>query len=310
MTERSETNIFPPKPVLVETQRNNVTRSLFSLFIYALLFYFLFDRNIVYIAALLLVLLIHEFGHFFAMKFYDYQNVKLFIVPLLGAFVSGKKQSVSQKQMTVIILAGPLPGIIIGTVLYILNKANPNESIKLLANVFVFINIFNLLPVYPLDGGRLLENLFIKSNHGIRIVFTVLSILFLVTVITLSGNIIMVVIPAIMVFELINEVKNQKIRDYLDGEKLQYHVEYKDLPDKNYWLIRDCLLFSFQKKFAGVPPGQYQYSVIEPVIMQQVMKILRPEFSSDLNVLQKILILLLYMFFLIGIPITLFIMYY
>lgn len=308
--ENSNPDFFPPKPVVAETQQNNMTRSLFSLLLYGVLFYFLFDQNIAYIAALLVVLLIHEFGHFFAMKLYNYQNVKLFIVPLLGAFVSGKKHSVSQKQMSIIILAGPVPGIIIGTVLYVINQTHPNETLKMLANVFVFINIFNLLPIYPLDGGRLLENLFIKNNHGIRLVFTILSILFLISIITLSGNIIMVIIPAIMIFELINEIKNQKIRDYLDGERILYHVEYTDLPDKSYWLIRDCILFSFQKKYGAVQPGLHQYSVIEPMLMQHVMKVLRPVFSNDLSIFQKVLFLALYVFFLIGIPITLFIMYY
>lgn len=308
--EPNNSDIFPPKPLVAETQRNNLTRSLISLFLYGILFYFLFDRNIAYIAAVLVVLLIHEFGHFLAMKMYNYQNVKLFIVPLLGAFVSGKKQTVSQRQMSIIILAGPVPGIIVGTLLYMLNKSNPNDTVKMLANVFIFINIFNLLPIFPLDGGRLLENLFIRNNHGIRIVFTILSILFLVTLIALSGNIIMVVIPAIMIFELINENKNQKIRDYLETERIVYHCEYNDLPDRSYWLIRDCILFSFQKKYGGVQPGQYQYSVIEPMLMQHVMKVLRPEFTSDLNVFQKILFLLIYVFFLVGIPVALFIMYY
>lgn len=313
MTENNPDNnseFFPPKPMVAETQQNNLTRSLFSLIVYGVLFYFLFDRNIAYIAAVLVVLLLHEFGHFLAMKLYNYQNVKLFIVPLLGAFVSGKKHNVSQKQMSIILLAGPVPGIIIGTALYILNKSYPNDTLKMLANVFIFINIFNLLPIYPLDGGRLLENLFIKNNHGIRLVFTILSILFLITIITLSGNIIMVIIPAIMIFELINEIKNQKIRDYLEGEKVQYHVEYEELPDKSYWLIRDCILFSFQKKYAGVQPGRYEYTVIEPMLMAHVMKVLRPNFSNDLSVFKKVLFLLLYIFFLIGIPITLFIMYY
>jgi len=300
---------FPPKPVLAERQSNNLVRSLTSLFIYGILFYFLFDQNIAYIAAVLVVLLIHEFGHFFAMKFYNYQNIKLFIIPLLGAFVSGKKYEVSQKQMSIIILAGPLPGIMIGTLLYILNKTSPNETLGMLANVFIFINAFNLLPVYPLDGGRLLENLFIKNNYGIRLVFTILSILFLITLITYSGNFIMVIIPAIMIFELMNEVKNQKIRDYLDQEKIAYHIEYNDLPDKNYWLIRDCVLFSFQKKYNGVQPGVYQYTVIEGILMQHVMNILKPDFRHDLNWAGKLLFLFLYLFFMIGIPILLFIMY-
>ena len=308
----TENNIFPPKPLLRQAQddkRNNLTRSLMSLFIYAILFYFLFDRNIGYIAAVLVVLLIHEFGHFFAMKLYNYQNVKLFIIPLLGAFVSGKKQSVSQKQMSIIILAGPVPGIIIGTALYIVNKTYDNETLKMLANVFIFINIFNLLPIYPLDGGRLLENLFIKNNYGIRLVFTILSILFLVILISLSGNFIMVIIPVIMVYELYNEIKNQKIRDYLSGEKLKYNLDYNDLPDKNYWIIRDCILFSFQKKYGGIPPGLYQYSVVEAMLMQHVMAVLRPNFNNDLSAYEKVLFLTIYIFFLIGVPITLFIMY-
>jgi Zn-dependent protease len=301
---------FPPKPVLVEKQSNNLTRSLSSLLIYAVLFYVIFDRNIAYIAAVLVALLIHEFGHFFAMKFYNYQNIKLFIIPLLGAFVSGKKHEVSQKQMSIIILAGPVPGIIIGTILYMINKEYSNDTLRMLANVFIFINIFNLLPVYPLDGGRLLENLFIKNNHGIRLVFTILSITFLILLITYTGNFIMVIIPAIMIFELINEVKNQKIRDYLGQEKINYHVDYSDLPDKDYWLIRDCILFSFQKKYNGVTPGVHQYTVIESILMNHVMAVLRPDFKHDLGIGGKLLMLFLYLFFTIGIPIVLLIMYY
>jgi stage IV sporulation protein FB len=303
-------NSFPPKPVLAEKQSNNLTRSLSSLLIYAVLFYVIFDRNIAYIAAVLLVLLIHEFGHFFAMKLYNYQNIKLFIIPLLGAFVSGKKHQVSQKQMSIIILAGPVPGIIVGTVLYMMNKEYNNETLRMLSNVFIFINVFNLLPVFPLDGGRLLENLFIKNNHGIRMVFTILSITFLVLLIAYSGNFIMVIIPAVMVFELINENRNQKIREYLDQEKIDYHIEYEHLPDKSYWLIRDCILFSFQKKYNGVQAGVHQYSVIESILMNHVMAVLRPDFKHDLSIGGKLLFLLLYLFFTVGIPILLLIMYY
>ena len=167
-----------------------------------------------------------------------------------------------------------------------------------------------MIPIYPLDGGRLLENLFIRNNYGIRLVFTILSVLFLVILISLSGNFIMVLIPAIMVYELFNEGKNQKIRDYLDGEKLQYHLDYAELPDKNYWLIRDCILFSFQKKYNGIQPGLYQYSVVEPMLIQHVIGVLKPNFNNDLSAFQKALFLAIYLFFLIGIPITLFIMYY
>lgn len=296
--------VYPQKPVPVERSSNNMLRSIISLFIYAILFYFLFDRNIAYIAAVLVVLLIHEFGHFFAMKVYNYQNVKLFIIPLLGAFVSGKKQTVSQKQMSIIVLAGPLPGMIIGFALYFVNWHLNNDTIKMLANTFVFINLFNLLPIYPLDGGRFLENLFLKNNFVIRMVFTIISVFALMILIVLSGNLIMLLVPAIMAFELYNEVKNQKIRDYLDGEKINYHTEYLELPDRSYWLIRDCILFSFQKKYAQVPPGQHQYSIMESILLQHVMSVLRPNFKDDLGTGQKVAFILLYFFFLIILPIS------
>lgn len=302
--------IYPPKPLIAENKSNNLTRSLISLFIYAFLFYIIFDQNIAYIAAVLLALLVHEFGHFFAMKLYNYQNVKLFIVPLLGAFVSGKKSTVSQKQMSVIVLAGPLPGLIIGFVLYFLNKSMPNDSIKMLANVFIFLNLFNLLPIYPLDGGRFLENLFLKNNYGIRLVFTIISVLFLVSIIVLTGSFLMLIIPAMMVYELFNENRNQKIRDFLDQEKIAYRCEYNDLPDKSYWVIRDAVLFSYQKKFAGVTPGLYRYSELEPILVQQISAILKPDFKTDLNAMGKIAFILLYIFSLIGLPLLSYILYF
>ncbi len=299
----SQQDTYPPKPVLIEqSNSNNLTRSLFSLMIYAVLFYVLFDQNIAYIAALLLVLLIHEFGHFFAMKMYNYTNVKLFIIPLMGAMVSGTKQNVSQKQMSIILLAGPLPGLIVGYVLYFVNRSIPNETLKMLANTFIFINLFNLLPIYPLDGGRLLETLFIKNNYGIRLVFTILSLVFLTILIALSQSYFMLIIPIFMGLELNNEIKNKKIRDYLDSEKINYHCEYRELPDRNYWLIRDCLLFSFQRKYNGVQPGIYQYSVGESLLMRHVMTVLKTNFVNDLSVLGKLIFLSVYLIFLVVIP--------
>ena len=156
-----------PKPILEEDKKNWVRKSLISLAIYALLFKFIFDLELVYIAAVLVVLLIHEFGHFFAMKFFNYTNVKMFVLPHLGAYVTGTKKIISQRQMSIVILAGPVPGILIGLVLLTLDMYYPNDKAQMLGNIFVGLNFFNLLPFMPLDGGRLLENLFINHNHTI-----------------------------------------------------------------------------------------------------------------------------------------------
>ncbi len=291
---------YPPKPVLAEKNQNALTRSLVSLLIYALLFYFIFNQNIVYIAAILVVIIIHEMGHFLFMKLFNYNNVKIFIVPLLGAFTSGKKQEVSQWQLSVIILAGPLPGIIIGLTLFWLNIGRQNETLAMLSNSFLFINLLNLLPFFPLDGGRLIETLFFKENHLIRLVFGVISILSLAVLFLFLKSFIMLIIPVLIGLELYNEHKNQKIRDYLHQEKINYHIDYNSLPDKDYWLIRDCLIFSFPKKYVGLQAGRYEYSISEPLFVQHVSNLLQVNLQMDLNVFKRVIMLLFYMFILFA----------
>ena len=285
---------YPAKPEIVEKKENTLIRTLMSLLTYFVLFYFLFEKNIAYIAAILVVIIIHEMGHLLAMKAFKYSNVKIFILPLIGAFTSGKKQEVSQFQLSLIILAGPIPGIIIACAIFYANMDLHDETLKMLCNSFLIINLFNLLPIYPLDGGRLIETLFFKQNHIIRLVFGIISIMVLTAIFIISRSPIMLIVPILMAIELFNENKNNKIRTYLASENIDYHKEYNELPNKNYWLIRDCVLFAFAKKYNGVQPGNYQYSIVEPLLIKHINAILQINVLYDLGVLKQILILLLY----------------
>jgi stage IV sporulation protein FB len=291
---------FPPKPQVTERNQNALIRSLISLFIYGLFFYFLFDHNITYIAAILLVIIIHEMGHFLFMKLFSYSNVKIFIVPLLGAFTSGKKQQVSQWQLSVIILAGPVPGIVIGSLLLWLNKDLHNDTVRMLSNAFLVINLLNCLPFYPLDGGRLIETLFFKENYTIRLVFSIISMIALLLLFVYFLSPVLLIVPALIGLELYNENKHQKIRDYLKHERINYRIDYNGLPDKNYWLIRDCLLLSFPKKYIGVMPGKHEYSLAEPLIVQHINKILQVNLKADLNLFKQMFVLLFYIFIFIA----------
>ena len=61
-------------------------RTFLSLVLYVTVYYLLF-RDIRSIALLVLVIVLHELGHYIAMRSFGYSNVKMLFIPMLGAFV-------------------------------------------------------------------------------------------------------------------------------------------------------------------------------------------------------------------------------
>jgi Zn-dependent protease len=118
------------------------------------------------------VLLFHEGGHVLAMKIFGYRDVTMLFIPFLGALATAKKEDASLTEKVLISLAGPVPGLVIGIGLAIaFSNENPlsivsdNPSwIMPLSWTLIGLNLFNLLPVYPLDGGQIADLLLFSSN--------------------------------------------------------------------------------------------------------------------------------------------------
>lgn len=104
-----------------------------------------------WIAALVIVLVVHEGGHWLAMRAFGYTDLKVFFIPFFGAAASGIKQDASATQRAVVSLAGPLPGISFALVAAWFAPFE-SELFKYVVVLALFINAFNLLPFVPLDG--------------------------------------------------------------------------------------------------------------------------------------------------------------
>src|ERR1044072_3843852 len=146
---------YPPKYHKQEQPGNIWMKSILSLGLYLLLGYYIF-HNFDVLLIITGIVVLHEMGHFLAMKFFRYKDLGIFFIPLLGAYVSGTKREVSEKQSAIILLAGPLPGIIIGIVLYLINENSGGYylmdiSLSRVGKLFVVLNLINLIPLYPLD---------------------------------------------------------------------------------------------------------------------------------------------------------------
>lgn len=130
------------------------------------------------------VLLFHEGGHVLAMKMFGYRDVTMLFIPFLGALATAKKEDASLTEKVLISLAGPVPGLVIGIGLAIaFSSENPlsivsdNPSwILPLSWTLIGLNLFNLLPVYPLDGGQIADLLLFSSNPYLGVLFKIFGV--------------------------------------------------------------------------------------------------------------------------------------
>jgi Zn-dependent protease len=125
-----------------------------------------------FIAALVIVLLVHEFGHYAAMKAFGYRDTQMFFIPFLGAAVKGRHDDASGTQRAVVALAGPLPGIVLALLALLWWPLSP--FLATLVSVAIVLNFFNLLPILPFDGGRFADIVWISRWPGAQLLVRLL----------------------------------------------------------------------------------------------------------------------------------------
>lgn len=290
---------YPPKYGKTEQPVNIWLRSFISLALYLILGYYIF-HSFVMLLVITAIVVFHELGHFFAMKYYRYSDLGIFFIPLLGAYVSGTKREVSQKESTVILLAGPLPGIIIGIILYFLDQTSSSGiyfydfSLTNIATLMIFLNLINLIPVYPLDGGQLLNRVFLDEEGWVSKIFVFLSAVFLCWVAWKLNFWILLIFPAMMLLRLQADSKFKVVEKKIESEGINADISYENLKDEDYWKIRDILITEHQgfRDFSSGPP--YEYSPKEEKIMTTIQSLLHRHLIQDVSLAGKIFILLLW----------------
>ncbi|MEM6393782.1 MAG: site-2 protease family protein [Planctomycetota bacterium] len=141
------------------------------------------------------ILLLHEAGHWVAMKGLGYRDLRMFFLPLLGAAVTGTERDARAWKRVVVALAGPVPGMVLAVPVGLVGSywqvhgvpgwlpgggaaggVGVAEWMVELAVLTVVINLFNLLPVLPLDGGWVWHALVFSRNAWLDTVFRVVAI--------------------------------------------------------------------------------------------------------------------------------------
>lgn len=298
--EASSNPFFPPKPMPTGGD-NPLMRSVLSLGFFIFAFYLLFG-SFQYVLLMLLVLLIHEAGHLIAMKMFGYKELSIFFIPLLGAAVTGTKSRISQRQRVIILMAGPLPGLIIGSVLVYLGVAWGNENYGTIGAIFIFINAFNLLPFTPLDGGKVVETMFFSNNEVIKMVFYAISCAGLIGVGFLMESYILIFFGALWISRIRQENRRRIVHAELDAENIDFRKTYNDLTDREYWLIRRSWLRA-GKKVRVADPDNFRTVKQEPILMTQVKNVLFVPIDEDMTLAGKLTWVFVWLVAFVG-PVT------
>jgi Zn-dependent protease len=122
------------------------------------------------------ILAFHELGHWAAMRVFGYRDLRMFFIPFFGAAVTGKHWNTPGWKRSLVALAGPVPGIVLGLGVGAVAIATGSYWLNRAAFYLLFLNGFNLLPILPFDGGHVLQATLFCRNRWLDIGFRILAI--------------------------------------------------------------------------------------------------------------------------------------
>ena len=286
----SDSSFYQQKPVLQQEKKsgNSTLMTLFSLLLFILSYALFVQQDLIFIFVVVGVLFLHEFGHFAFMKLFRYENVRMLFVPLMGAFVHGKKERYNQWEQVLVIIAGPIPGIILGSVLWYYGFTLNISLLKSAATILLVLNVVNLLPVQPLDGGKLLQTLFLTKSSIMPVIFTLLSSLSLIAVGYYLEWYVLMGVGFFMSFQVRNQYRSYLIHKALREQNINYTGTYEELSNGDYHFIKLEMLAN--------TPGLRKYLDLsddpdaDQMVAQEVNSLLDPTVKFNVGIVSKILL--------------------
>ena len=164
------------------------------------------------------IVLIHELGHAFAAAHYNWRIKKIQLLPFGGVAELEEHGNKSLKEELVVVIAGPIQHLWMMAVGYMLFEAGWLHSE--LYYFFMWNNIiilaFNLLPIWPLDGGKVLFNVlsyrfpYLQAHEKMMKLSCVFSVILGGQLLWNSNNIMMWVLLIFLAVSLYQEWKQRR----------------------------------------------------------------------------------------------------
>lgn len=122
-------------------------------------------RGVIFVCLVFLCVLLHEFGHAIAARRYGIHTPDITLLPI-GGVARLERMPEKPSEELVVAIAGPLVNVVIALLLwpFVIADLNPmvieHVGVGLLTKLFitnVTLVVFNMIPAFPMDGGRVLR---------------------------------------------------------------------------------------------------------------------------------------------------------
>lgn len=254
--------------------------------------------SVTFIVLIFACVLAHEFGHIFAARRYGIRTPEVILSPI-GGIANLERIPENPKQELVVALAGPAVNVVIASVLFLFIYAtidfaalegddllridNPGMGLLVrLAGVNVILVLFNMVPAFPMDGGRVLRALLaMRMPHpkATRIAGRIgQAAAFGFAALGLFWNPILILIAVFVYLAASAEVQQTAVKDVAHGIKVRdamVTVIETLSPHSTLNDAVDCLVRTSQKEFpvvdaAGYPHGLVTRDVLIPALREGV----------------------------------------
>ena len=188
--------------------------------------------GIVFILLLFACVLLHEFGHIFAARRYGIRTPDVTLLPI-GGVASLERMPEKPSQEIIVALAGPAVNLVIAVLLMVVLGARfdftqmaqleqaQTSLIGRVAAANVALLVFNLIPAFPMDGGRVLRALLaigLGYTRATRIAASIgQGLAVVLAIVGLMGNPLLVLIAVFIFLAASGEAGYVQMRDYTRG---------------------------------------------------------------------------------------------
>ena len=147
---------------------------------------------------------IHELGHVLAMRLQGIPTRGLFLIPFFGGVALGNRGT-SARQEVIVAAGGPAFGLLSLLPILLLYALTGTPKWPAYAGFVAIVNLFNLLPIGILDGGRILRAILQSVDQRLSWLGTVLGLTFGVALVLVMHAYVLAIIIAFSAIELVSE---------------------------------------------------------------------------------------------------------